>query len=94
MTTTTIRLSDELKLRVTEAAKRAGITTHGFILEAIAEKTAQDERRSSFEVDAEERYAKIIASGEAIPWDDMKSYLKSKIANKDTPLPKSRKLVR
>src|SRR3546814_20149299 len=38
MSTTTIRLPDELKARIAEAAKRAGTTSHNFILEAIAEK--------------------------------------------------------
>jgi len=94
MTTTTIRLSDELKARVTEAAKRAGTTAHGFILEAIAEKTALDERRADFREEAEDRYARIIASGESIAWDDMRNYLKAKASNKDSVLPKSRKLVR
>lgn len=94
MSTTTIRLPDDLKARVAEAAKRAGTTTHGFILEAIAEKTAQDEIRAGFETEAENRYARIIASGETISWADMRHYLKAKIAGKDTSLPKSRKLAR
>lgn len=93
MSTTTIRLPDELKARVAEAAKRAGTTAHGFILQAIAEKTAQDEKRAGFEVEAEERYARIIASGETIPWADMRNYLKTKVAGMETPLPKSRKLT-
>lgn len=94
MSTTTIRLSDELKARVTEAAKRAGTTAHGFILEAIAEKTALDEKRADFRDEAEGRYARIIASGECIAWDDMRSYMKAKASNKNISLPKSRKLVR
>lgn len=94
MTTTTIRLSEELKARVTEAAKRAGTTAHGFILEAIAEKTALDERRADFREEAEDRYARIIASGESIAWDDMRNYLKAKALYEDISLPKSRKLVR
>lgn len=94
MSTTTIRLPDDLKARVAEAAKRAGTTTHGYILEAIAEKTAQDEKRAGFAAEAEDRYARIIASGETIPWTDMRNYLKAKIAGKSTSLPKSRKLAR
>ncbi len=94
MSTTTIRLPDELKARVTEAAKRAGTTAHGFILEAIAEKTAQDERRAGFEAEAEDRYAKIFSSGETIPWTDMRDYLTAKITGKSTFMPKSRKLIR
>jgi predicted transcriptional regulator len=94
MSTTTIRLPSDLKSRVAEAAKRAGTTTHGFILEAIAEKTDQDEKRAEFEVEAEKRYAEIIASGETIPWDDMRNYLITKISGKNISGPKSRKLAR
>lgn len=94
MPTTTIRLPDELKARVAEAAKRSGTTAHGYILEAIAEKTAQDERRAAFEAEAEHRYAKIIATGETVPWDEMRIYLKSKIDGRDVSIPKSHKPVR
>ena len=42
MPTTTIRLPEDLKARVAVAAKRSGMTPHGFMLEAIAEKTEQE----------------------------------------------------
>ena len=38
-TSITIRLPDDLKVRIAALAKSAGITAHGFILAAIAEKT-------------------------------------------------------
>jgi predicted transcriptional regulator len=94
MSTTTIRLPNDLKSRVAEAAKRAGTTAHGLILEAIAEKTAQDEKRADFEAEAEDRYARIIASGETVPWADMRNYLKAKITGKSISAPKNRKLAR
>jgi predicted transcriptional regulator len=59
MTTTTIRLPEDLKARVATAAKRAGTTAHGFILEAIAEKTQQAELRADFDEVAEQRYARV-----------------------------------
>lgn len=43
MPSTTIRLSEDLKPRVTDVAKRAGTTFHNFILEAIVEKVDQAE---------------------------------------------------
>ena len=55
MSTTTIRLPDELKARVAVAAKHAGTTAHAFILEAIAEKAEQAERRADFDAVAEAR---------------------------------------
>ena len=65
MSTTTIRLPDDLKARIAAAAKRAGTTTHSFILEAIAEKADEAERRSDFNDNADRRYAQIVATGKA-----------------------------
>ena len=94
MTTTTIRLPEDLKARIAAAAKRAGTTTHGFILEAIAEKAAQEELRAGFDADAEERYARIVASGKTIPWQEMRVYLEERLAGKAAQRPTARKLAR
>ena len=91
MSTTTIRLSDDLKTRVAAAAKRAGTTAHGFMIDAIAEKIAQEENRASYLAEADDRYARIIASGETIPWADMREYLKSRMTSEAAPLPTARK---
>lgn len=94
MTTTTIRLPEDLKARIAAAAKRAGTTTHGFILEAIAEKAAQAELCADFDADAEERYARIVASGKTIPWQEMRAYLEERLAGKAARRPAARKLAR
>jgi predicted transcriptional regulator len=93
MSTTTIRLPDDLKARIATAAKRAGTTAHGFILEAIAEKTEQAERRADFDVEAEDRYAGIVATGKTIPWQEMRAYLEARMAGKDALRPVARKLA-
>lgn len=49
MSTTTIRLPDDLKTRIAAAAVRTGTTSHNFILEAIAEKADQEEMRRYLE---------------------------------------------
>lgn len=94
MTTTTIRLPDDLKSRVANAAKRAGTTAHAFILEAIAEKTAQAEQRADFDAVAEKRYAEIVASGKAVPWTEMRKYLEARITGKPAKRPVARNLAR
>lgn len=94
MPTTTIRLSEDLKARVTDAAKRAGTTSHNFILEAIAEKADQAERRDAFHALADARYARFIADGKTIPWDEMRSYLEARLAGKAATRPATRKLAR
>ena len=94
MSTTTIRLPPELKERVARAAERAGTTAHGFILEAIAEKAEQDERRADFMGAAESRYAGIVASGKSIPWKEMRRYLERRVTGAKVTRPKSRTLSR
>jgi predicted transcriptional regulator len=94
MSTTTIRLPDDLKARIAAAAERAGTTSHSFILQAVAEKTEQEERRADFNEVAERRYADIVATGKAIPWDAMRDYLEDRLAGKKTARPKARKLGR
>ena len=94
MSTTTIRLPDDLKARVAAAAKRAGTTAHSFILEAIAEKADEEERRTDFHDVAERRYAAIVASGKTIPWSEMRSYLENRAAGKKPRRPTARKLAR
>lgn len=94
MSTTTIRLPEDLKARVATAAKRAGTTTHGFILEAIAEKAQQEDMRADFDAVAEDRYARIIAAGETISWQEMRGYLEERLTGSDANRPVARKLVR
>ena len=94
MSTTTIRLPDDLKARLTAAAKQAGTTPHNFILQAIAEKTATEEERGAFRGEAEARYARIAATGETIPWNEMRTYLEGRMAGNAVTRPTPRKLGR
>ena len=94
MSTTTIRLPADLKERIAIAAKRAGTTSHGFILEAIAQKAEQVEQRADFHAVAEKRYAGIVATGKTIPWNEMRLYLEDRIAAKAAVRPRARKLAR
>lgn len=94
MSTTTIRLPEDLKARVAAAAEHAGTTSHNFILEAVAEKVDQEERRAAFDEAAEKRYAKLVTTGKTIPWQDMRRYLEARIAGKAATRPVAKKLAR
>ncbi|HZX26776.1 MAG TPA: DUF6290 family protein [Telluria sp.] len=94
MSTTTIRLPDELKERVAQAAERAGTTPHNFILQAIAEKAETDEKRNEFLDEAERRYADIVANGKTISWNEMRSYLAPSIGGKPAKRPTAKKFTR
>ncbi|ASV34557.1 CopG family transcriptional regulator [Candidatus Hamiltonella defensa] len=75
--TTSIRLPKELKVRVSEAAGHAGISSHHFILQAIEEKTLKEELNTNFYEEAEKRYTQIIETGECVSWEEMRCYLES-----------------
>ncbi len=92
MSTTTIRLPDDLKARVAEAAKQAGTTSHNFILEAIAEKADLAAQRAAFHALADQRYAQFLDSGKSIPWEEARTYLKDRLAGKTVKWPVARKL--
>ncbi len=94
MPTTTIRLPEDLKDRIAHAAERAGTTSHAFILDAIAERVDEEERRNDFHDTAERRYAEIVTSGMTIPWSKMRTYLENRLAGRKTSRPKARKLAR
>jgi predicted transcriptional regulator len=94
MSTTTIRLPPELKVRVAAAARRSGTTPHAFILAAIAERTDADQRRAELEALAQERYQGIVASEQTIPWDEMRQYLRARVTGKKTRKPTPRSISR
>lgn len=94
MSTTTIRLPEDLKARVAQAAEAAGTTSHAFILEAIAEKAELAEQRAAFHALADQRYAQFLESGESIPWEEARTWLKERLAGERANRPLARKQAR
>ena len=94
MSTTTIRIEDELKARVAAAAERAGKTAHAFILEAIAQTVEQSELDDEFQRIADDRWAKVLTTGKTVPWDEAKSYIEARSRGERARKPAARKLAR
>ncbi|MCI4431746.1 MAG: ribbon-helix-helix protein, CopG family [Burkholderiales bacterium] len=90
MSTTTIRIEDDLKARVAAAAERAGTTAHAFMLDAIAQTVEQVEFDAEFQRVAGERWAKVLSTGKTVPWDDAKAYLEARVRGERPrkPLPR------
>jgi predicted transcriptional regulator len=91
MSTTTIRLDDELKARVAAAAERAGKTAHGFIVDAIAGETERSEIEAQFHQVADERWARFLRTGKAIPWGEGRAYLEALARGERPTRPAARK---
>ena len=94
MSTTTIRIDAKLKERVDAAAQRAGKTVHAFLLESISRTVEQAELDEAFHRIADERFAKVMAGGKTVAWDDAKRYLEARASGARARKPAARKLVR
>lgn len=91
MSTTTIRIEEELKARIGIAAERAGKTAHAFILDAIAQTVEQAEREAEFHQVADHRWEEILAGGKTLSWDDTRAYLEARAAGQAVQRPLARK---
>ena len=87
MSTTTIRIDDDLKARMAEAAARAGKTAHGFILDAIAQTVGQSEQDLALQALADARWGTLLATQQTVGWDETKAYLRQRAASGVAPRP-------
>lgn len=92
MSTTTIRIEDELKARIAAVAERAGKTAHAFILDAITQTVEQVEQDNAFQAIGQERWQAIQATAQTVPWDEAKAYLAARAQGQAARKPAARKL--
>ena len=92
MATTTIRIDDDLKVRVAAAAERAGKSTHAFILDTMAEAVERLEQETDFHNLADARWADLLATGETIPWDQAKAWIQARAKGERPQRPSSHKI--
>jgi len=93
MSTTTVRLSNDLKKRLADVAERAGMTSHALILKAISDRVEADEARNRFLDEADRRYAAIAKTGQTVPWSEMRRYLERRVAGETVDAPAARPLA-
>ena len=91
MSTTTIRLPEALKARIARVAAQSNQTAHSFILEAIAEKAEQAERRERFVQDAQAAAAEVDANGEVFAASEVHEYLRSRLVGQAVRKPQASK---
>lgn len=88
MSTTSLKLSEELKQRVVTAAGKLGISTHAFMVDAIRQAADEAEQRAQFVAEALAARADMQKSGLGYEAADVRSYLRERLTN-----PKSEKPV-
>jgi predicted transcriptional regulator len=94
MSTTTIRIEDDLKARLAAAAEHMGKSAHAFIVDALAERVEQVELDAAFHALADERWASIRTTGKTVAWDYAKAYLAARAEGECPTKPAARKLAK
>ena len=90
MSTTSLKLSTELKERVVSAAEELGISTHAFMVGAISQATEAAEQRAEFIAQAQTALAEMQESGMGYDADDVRAYMLERRSNPEAirPAPK------
>lgn len=91
MSTTTIRIEDDLKARIAAAAERVGKTSHAFILDAIVQMVEQSELDTEFHRIADSRWTQALTTGKTVPWDEARVYLEARARGERPRKPAGRK---
>ena len=92
--TTSLKLPDELKEKISTLAHGVAQTPHAYMVEAIAEKVARDEKRRSFLEDAKRSREEVERTGIVHAHDDVMRRFRALAAGKKAAKPRPIKLKR
>ena len=90
MSTTSLKLSDELKQRAIDAAAKMGVSPHAFMIHAIDQAATAAERRASFVSDAQAAREQMLATGKGYDASEVHAYLKARLSGDKPAKPKAR----
>lgn len=90
MSTTSLKLSDELKQRAIAAAEQKGVSPHAFMVQAIEQAAAAAERRAGFVGEAQAAREQMLGSGIGYDVGEVHAYLKARIAGDKAARPKAK----
>ena len=90
MSTTSLKLSEELKQRAVAAAEKKGMSPHAFMVNAIEQAATAAERRAGFVGEALAAREQMLGTGKGYDSSEVHAHLKARIAGKKTAKPKAR----
>jgi predicted transcriptional regulator len=90
MSTTSLKLPDELKQLAIAAAKHRGITPHAFMVEAIRTVATAEKLRADFVADAVAARADSVRSGKGFRAADVHAYARARAQGRAAAKPKAK----
>jgi predicted transcriptional regulator len=91
MSTTTLRLPDEVRSRIERLAAAQGKSAHALMVDTLDETTAAMERRIEFEAEAAQSWAEYRRTGEYHTIEDVRAYVLARARGEDPPRPALRR---
>lgn len=86
VSTTSLKLTEEIKQQATNAAKELGMTPHAFMVEAIKQASINAEIRRNFIEQANIAREGVIKNGKVFESDKVFEAIKARIAGKKSTL--------
>jgi predicted transcriptional regulator len=86
--TTSLKLPEDLKDRVAKVAPRVEQTPHAYMVQAISEKVARDEKRQAFWEEGQKSLEEFKRTGIAYRFEDVEKYILAKAQGKKVRRPK------
>ncbi len=93
MSTTTIRLPEDLKTRLDSLAAADGKSTHAFMVDALARAAELRERQLSFDAEVQGRWEHLQRTGLHYTTEDLRTHAKALVRDPTASPPKPRKLA-
>jgi predicted transcriptional regulator len=90
MSTTSLKLTDELKQRAATAAQELGISPHAFMVDAIRQAADSVEQRSQFVAQAQAARAEMLQNGLGHDANDVRIYLRERITDQQARRPNAK----
>ena len=89
MSTTSLKLTDDLKKRAVSAAQELGVSPHAFMVSAIEQAATAAEHRLRFVADAKAARDEMLETGKGYSAQDVHHYLRAKALGKKVTKPKA-----
>lgn len=89
MSTTSLKLPDELKQRAIAAAEKTGVSPHAFMVHAIELAATAAERRVGFVAEAQAAREHMLKTGKGYDFGEVHAWLKARIAGNKAAKPKA-----
>ncbi len=90
MSTTSLKLSDELKQRAVAAAEQKGVSPHAFMVQAIEQAATAAERRASFVAEARAAREQMLGSGTGYDASEVHAYREARVAGDKAARPRAK----